>query len=124
MPTQKHTFCRICEPYCPLIAHINDQGNVTELEANRHSATGGTACHKGLSFLDVHNDPDRLNWPMKKVSSDRSKPGEFERIDWDAALSEIANKLNAVIEKYGPNAVAVYSGNPWSYNGPGSAMGF
>ena len=124
MPTQKHTFCRICEPHCPLIAHLDDQGTVTALAPNRQSPTGGIACHKGLSFLDVHNDPDRLNWPMKRVSGDRSETSEFERVDWDTALSEIADKLKSVVEKYGPNAVGVYSGNPWSFNGAGSAMGF
>ncbi len=44
---------------------------------------------------------------------DRRAPGQFERISWDAALNEIHARVSAVIERWGPQAVA-----PLNYAGP------
>ena len=116
MATTKTTFCRICEPSCPMLADINDQGEVTRLSPHPNHASGGIACHKGLSFLEVHNDPDRLNYPLKRTNPRSEDHAEFERVDWDSALKEAGTKLKAVLEKYGPNAIATYIGNPVANN--------
>ncbi len=64
MPTVKHTFCRICEPLCPLLAEMGEGGEIKKLSPDRaHPITAGFACRKGLSYLDVHRDPDRLDHP-------------------------------------------------------------
>ena len=57
------TFCRICEPSCGLVAHVDD-GRARQADARpRHPVTKGFACHKGLAAVDVHHDPDRLDRP-------------------------------------------------------------
>ena len=57
------TFCRICEPSCGLIAHV-DGGVLVKLTPDRaHPATKGFACHKGLAAVDLHRDTDRLDHP-------------------------------------------------------------
>ena len=123
MTEQKHTFCRICEPYCPMLATTDNARGVVALEPNRDHPSGGVACHKGLSFLAVHNDPDRLNWPMKRLNSRSETRGDFERIDWGTAITDVADKLNDISKKYGPDSIAVYCGNPWFFNSPGFVMG-
>jgi anaerobic selenocysteine-containing dehydrogenase len=117
MPVEKLTFCRICEPACPMIAEIGDAGNVARLKPNPSDPIGGTPCHKGLSFLDVHNDPDRLNWPRKRLNPRSELRGEFQDVSWDAALAEIAARIGELRSKYGPNSVAIYNGNPFAFNG-------
>ncbi len=114
----RSTFCRVCEPSCALIAEVSD-GQIVSLKPDRdHPVTKGFACHKGLATLDLHNDPDRLNYPQKKVGD------EFERVSWDEASRDIATKLSAIKAKYGKDAVGSYSGNPLAFNAlAGPAIG-
>ena len=80
----RNTFCRVCEPSCALIAEVSD-GEIISLKPDRdHPVTKGFACHKGLATLDLHNDPDRLDYPLKKVGDD------FERVSLDEAALDIA----------------------------------
>ena len=116
MTTEKHTFCRICEPSCPMLAEINEQGKVVKLKPDPDHPCGGTACNKGLSFLQLHNDPDRLNGPMKRMNPRTEDKGDFARISWDDAFAEIGEKLRAIREKYGPDSIALYFGNPIGWN--------
>jgi anaerobic selenocysteine-containing dehydrogenase len=114
----RSTFCRVCEPSCALIAEVSG-GQIVSLKPDRdHPVTKGFACHKGLATLDLHNDPDRLNYPQKKVGDD------FERVSWDEASRDIATKLSAIKAKYGKDAVGSYSGNPLAFNAlAGPAIG-
>jgi anaerobic selenocysteine-containing dehydrogenase len=109
------TFCRICEPSCGLIAQVVD-GELTKLTPDReHPVTQGFACHKGLAAVDVHRDPDRLDHPMVRAAD-----GTWTDVSWDAAVSEVATRLRAVMAEHGPNAVSAYVGNPSAFNALGS----
>lgn len=54
----------------------------------------------------VQNENERVMYPMRRTGERGS--GEFERITWDEAITEIAEKLNAVIEK-NPLEASFYS---------------
>ncbi len=108
---QVNTFCRVCEPSCALIAEVEDD-EIISLKPNKdHPVTRGFACHKGLATLELHRDPDRLNYPLK-----RETDGTLTRISWDQAAEEIAQKIAALNEKHGPGSLASYIGNPLAYN--------
>jgi anaerobic selenocysteine-containing dehydrogenase len=114
---RKRTFCRICEPLCPLVATVDDDGQVSKLEPDReHPVSQGFACHKGLNFLQVHNDPDRINAPLRRTNARHELPAAFEPVGWEDALSEIGTRLRAIRERHGPDAISVYFGNPVSLN--------
>ena len=105
------TFCRVCEPACGLVAQVED-GRLARLMPDReHPVSQGYACHKGLFGVDIHHDPDRLNYPQR-----RNPDGSYTRVSWDAALSDIGARLRALRERYGPTAIAGYLGNPGEYN--------
>lgn len=123
MSRQVHTFCRICEPQCPLVADIDADGKVAKLSPDPGHPCGGIACHKGLSYLDLHNDPDRLNWPLKRVNPRSEQRGKFIRCDWTDSMAEIGEKLKAIRAEHGPNAVAFYFGNPAAFNATALTMG-
>ena len=116
MTTTKQTFCRICEPLCPMLAEVNERGEAIKLMPNPEHPLGSEPCHKGLSFLQVHNDPDRLNWPLKSTQSRTDSNRQFGRVSWEDALKEAGQKIRALREELGPNSIAVYVGNPPSFN--------
>lgn len=111
------TFCRICEPLCPLVASVDETGQVVQLEPDRdHPVSKGFACHKGLNFIQVHDDPDRVNFPIHRTNPRSELPGSYERVSWDAALADIGQRLRVIRDRHGPDAIAVYFGNPVSLN--------
>ena len=110
------TFCRICEPACPLDAFVGDDGMIADLKPDLDHPVGGVACHKGLSYIDLHHHADRLNYPAKRLNSKTEAVGQFEEIGWTDAIENIADTLTRIINEHGPNAVAIYSGNPGVFN--------
>jgi anaerobic selenocysteine-containing dehydrogenase len=51
-----------------------------------------------------------LNYPLKRTRpKDDPDPG-WQRVSWDEALHDIAERLNFVRETYGPRAVALAKG--------------
>ena len=105
------TFCRVCEPACGLVASVRD-GELVRLRPDRaHPVTRGFACNKGLAGVEIHRDPDRLDFPLR-----RGERGAAERVSWDAAIEGIAGSLRAILAESGPEAVAMYVGNPTAFN--------
>ncbi len=109
--TEKRTFCRVCEPACGLIATVENEQLVALRADREHPISKGFVCNKGIYGLDVHNDPDRLRVPLKRVG-----PGEFQAVTWDQALEEISTRLGAIQARSGNSALASYSGNPGAFN--------
>jgi formate dehydrogenase len=109
MIQEKTTYCRICEVTCGLVATVED-GRVTKLRPDPdHVVSRGYSCPKGLAAHEVTHDPDRILHPMKRTA------GGWERISWEQAIAEIAGKLNAIRAAHGPDAIALYTGNPSGY---------
>jgi anaerobic selenocysteine-containing dehydrogenase len=122
MPETKlvSTFCRICEPLCPLVAETDADGRVVALHPDRdHPVSGGFACHKGTGFLQVHDDPDRLDHPLRRTNPRTEPVGRFEPTTWDDAIAEIGERLRGLRDQHGPEAVGCYWGNPLAYTSSG-----
>lgn len=112
--TEVRTFCRLCEPSCGLVAEVRGPTLISLKPDRAHPVTEGYACHKGLAMADLHVDPDRLDHPMA-----RGADGQWATVGWDDAMAGIAAKLRALTEQYGPDAVAMYTGNPLAFNALG-----
>ena len=113
------TFCRVCEPACGLVAEVgpcaDGRVDIVSVRADKdHPITKGFACAKGIATLDIHNDPDRLDHPLR-----RTPTGSFETVGWDTAVDEISTKIRSIIAQHGPGAVATYTGNPLGFNAVG-----
>ncbi len=114
------TFCRICEPLCPLVAEVDGEGWVVALHPDRdHPVSGGFACHKGTGFHQVHHDPNRLDHPLRRTNPKTEPQGRFERVSWDDAMAEIGERLRRIRAEHGPEAVGLYWGNPLAYTSSG-----
>ena len=113
------TFCRVCEPSCGLIARVEGDELVSLRPDADHPVTAGFACNKGLAGADLHRDPDRCDYPER-----RRADGTFERVSWDVAIDEIAERVRGVLDRHGPEAFGSYIGNPMAFNAlAGPAVG-
>lgn len=107
-----HTTCpRNCGDRCSLLVSTKDGVAVSITGDKSHPVTAGTPCVKGHAYLESIYSPDRIQQPMKRVGP-RGPGATFEAITWEQAYSDIASRLNDVINSYGGNAVLpyVYSG--------------
>lgn len=120
------TFCRVCEPSCALVAEHDGQ-TVNQLRPDKaHPVTAGYACHKGINYTAIHQDPDRLDTPLRRTGSSPGGDHRFEALPWDTAVTDIAAQLKGIIDEHGIDAVAGYIGNPTAFNALGTQgiMGF
>lgn len=69
--------------------------------------TQGKLCGKVDRYLERTYHAGRLTTPLKRVGAKGS--GQFVPISWDAALSEIAERLKIIIAEQGAEAVLPYS---------------
>lgn len=97
--------CRICIGTCGVRLTIED-GRVTQVRGDKeHVLSRGYACIKGLGAADAMNSPDRILHPMK-----RNAAGGWERISFERALDEIAERMAAIIAEEGPESAALFKG--------------
>lgn len=118
-----HTFCRLCEPACGLVAEVEEQRIVALRADTDNPATKGYCCNKGLRYLDVHQDPDRLSHPLKRITSRAEPTAAFQRVSWDEAAEEVGNKLQDIVNRHGDEAIAMYNGTTWGFNSTLSTNG-
>lgn len=96
-------------PYCGMQCGLNllvENNKVVGLEPRYDFPVNqGRLCPKGVTaYLQVHH-PDRLQYPLVK------RNGIFERASWDEAFELIVSKFKDLQERYGKDAIAVYSGS-------------
>jgi len=108
------TFCEICFWKCGVLAHVKG-GRVTKITGNPdHPLSRGRLCPRGTGGTGLLYDPDRLKKPLVR----RKKRGEevFEEVSWDAALNRVAEGMQAIKKKFGPEAMALFThgyGGSW-----------
>lgn len=101
-----------CPDTCSLTVTV-DEGRILKVRGSHALPyTAGVICDKVMrhSAEFVHGE-GRLLWPLRRVGPRGS--GQFERIGWDDALGEIHQRVTAVIDRFGPQAVM-----PLNYAGP------
>jgi len=72
-----------------------------------HPFTRGGLCAKVSHFLERTYSPDRLRQPLMRTGPKGS--GAFEPASWDVALAHIGERLGAIVEAHGGEAVLPYS---------------
>ncbi|MGI5165973.1 molybdopterin dinucleotide binding domain-containing protein [Spirillospora sp. CA-253888] len=106
-----HRTCPLCEALCGLELTLDDAGAVTGVRGDRDDPfSKGFICPKGATLGSLDGDPDRLTGPLLR-GPDGHAPG-----DWDTAFATVGRELARVVERYGPDAVAVYLGNPSAHS--------
>jgi anaerobic selenocysteine-containing dehydrogenase len=109
MPT-RYTFCRTCEATCGLEVDVVDNRVVAIRPDKAHVVSRGYSCVKGIHFDKVHHSPDRVTQPLKRIGA------RWEPIGWDQAIAEIGQRVRAIADRHGPNAVAHLVGSAGGAN--------
>lgn len=112
------SICRSCTAFCPILVTIDDDGRAVKVAGDPAAIHyQGYTCPKGRALPEQTNDPQRLLHSVKRDETSRFMP-----IGSDQAVSEIAEKLRAIIAEYGPRSVAMYLGNGSGLQHPFSAV--
>ena len=98
------TFCRFCHVFCGLEVDVADNKVVAVRGDKENPISRGYTCVKGRAEIERIVHPERFSSCQKRSASGLAP------IDKEVALDEISSKLKAIIDKHGPNSVAVYSG--------------
>ena len=95
-----------CPDTCSLLTTVQD-GVAIKVQGNpNHPLTDGVLCTKVSRYTERTYHPDRVLHPMKRVGPKGS--GQFQRVSWDAALSDIATRLKTIADKH-PERILPYS---------------
>lgn len=98
-----------CHELCVLTTRVQD-GRIVNTQQTVSPTTGellSGICQKGIVYskFPYMEHPTRLKYPLKRVG--KRGEGKFERISWDQALDEIAEKLNKIRDESGPEALLI-----------------
>lgn len=124
----KVTHTRVnCISACSLDAYVKD-GIVWREEQNATYEKSFAdvpdfnprGCPMGCVYSSVMYDPTRIKYPMKRAG--KRGEGKWERVSWDQALTEIADKLIDVAETDGPDCIVYDNGTTNLDFGIGSPM--
>ena len=104
-------FHGACPHDCPDTCSMEYQvrgGKLVEVRGNKnHPMTRGGLCVKLKDFHNHHLNPDRLLYPLRRQGPKGA--GQWERISWDEAISEIGRRWREIIAQYGSQAIMPYS---------------
>ena len=102
-PPAVRTTCPYCGVGCGVLAKPDGRGGAAIAGDPQHPANFGRLCSKGSALEETLGLNGRLLHPML-----RRADGSHARVDWDTALSTVADGFRRVIERDGPDAIAFY----------------
>ncbi len=104
----KKSACYFCHQNCGVLAYVKD-GKLIYAEGDpNHPTNAGGLCCRGNQALNFVDDPSRVNYPLKRAGE--KGENKWERVSWEQAISEIANKLMQIRQESGAEAVAAAAG--------------
>ncbi|HZH89726.1 MAG TPA: molybdopterin oxidoreductase family protein [Pyrinomonadaceae bacterium] len=110
-----------CPDTCAMLVTVEGGRAVGVAGDPAHPFTRGTLCTKVANYEQRTHSPDRIRTPLRRRRGAGAKgaggEGQFERIGWDEALGEIAERFRALAES--PEGAETIM--PYSYYG---TMGF
>jgi len=110
-----HRACHLCEAICGLLIET-DGTEIISIKGDKDDPLSrGHICPKAVALRDIHEDPDRLRRPVKRVTDDNGDI-QWQEISWQEALDTTAERLVAISQRDGVHAIGIYMGNPTVHN--------
>lgn len=104
-PTWHKTACILCECNCGIEVQVEDRHLLRIRGDKSHPSSAGYTCEKPLRLDRYQNGTPRLTSPLR-----RRADGSYEEIDWDTAITEIAERLAAIRDEHGGDKIFFYGG--------------
>jgi len=103
---KKRGGCRSCHLNCPVWVTVKD-GRAVKVEGDPAfgAPNFGKVCVRAEQSPQWVYSPTRVRYPMKRAG--KRGEGKWERISWDQACEEIAEKTHKLIEKYGGETIVL-----------------
>ena len=99
------TDCTLCYHSCGTRVTV-EGGRATKIRGlAAHPLNQGRLCPKGANALDVVYSPDRLKQPLERTGKG------FVPVSWETALDGIAEKLDRLKERFGPEVIGFFCGS-------------
>ncbi len=103
-------ICPFCEATCGLELELRGR-LVAAIRGDAQDVfSAGFVCPKAVALRDLDADPDRLRAPLLR------RDGRHESVGWDEAFEAIERGLRPILDAHGPDALAIYLGNPTVHN--------
>ena len=94
------TACILCECNCGIVVQTSQEGGdrrISKIRGDKdHPGTRGYTCNKALRLDYYQSNPNRLRTPLR-----RRPDGSYEEIDWDTAISEVAEGFRRIADEHG-----------------------
>ncbi len=99
------TACILCSVNCGIEVRL-DGRRIERVRGDKaHPTSAGYTCEKALRLDHYQNGHHRLTSPLR-----RRADGSFEKIDWDTAIAEIAERLGTIRDTHGGASIFYYGG--------------
>ena len=95
----KKSMCTHCSVGCTVTAEVVNDIWIGQEPSWDSPINRGSHCAKGASVRELVSGERRLKYPLKLTN------GQWTRITWDQAIDEIGDKLMAIRQQSGPDAV-------------------
>jgi anaerobic selenocysteine-containing dehydrogenase len=96
-----------CPDTCSLVTQVKDGVAISVKGNPNHPLTDGVLCTKVSRYTERTYHPERLLYPMKRVSP-KGPNVKFERVTWAQALADIGERLKT-LAAIDPQAILPYS---------------
>jgi len=111
--TLKKVVCMQCHNACRLAARV-EGGRLVSVEPDQdfpgtkssYAITKG--CPRRRHVIEYFYHPGRLNYPLKRAGN--RGENKWQEISWEDAIGEIGRRMEDIIQKHGPEAIATTSG--------------
>ncbi len=105
VPEWQQTACILCSLNCGIEVQVHGR-RLAAIRGDRQSPRShGYACEKAQRLDRYQNARDRITAPLR-----RRADGSHEPVDWDTAISEIAERLVAIRDEHGGESIFFYGG--------------
>ena len=101
------TFCEICFWKCSgwVYKRGNQLWKIVGNERDEHCH--GRLCTRGTGGIGAYTDPDRLSRPLRRVKKGGKQ--KFVPVSWEEALDFVADRLQEIRKKEGPESLALFT---------------
>jgi len=107
------TTCRGCHGVCQVLVHMENQ-RVVKVAGDPESPTSrGYICPKGAAAPEILYHKDRLTHPLRRAGG--RGENKWERVSWDQAITEMAERFDRVRRESGTEYLAVAQGTGRPY---------